>query len=102
MLRLLQRRAPMAVLRRFTSAFTLTGANMSAGANARREAQALASSAPAWVRRLKWLWIFQHRLRRLAGGIYFQKPFSYDLFTRGDDRRRTRHNVAHPVSRWKT
>ncbi len=37
MVRLLLRRVPMAALGQFTSAFTRTGANMSAGPNARRE-----------------------------------------------------------------
>jgi glycosyltransferase involved in cell wall biosynthesis len=102
MLRLLRRRTRMAVLRRFTSVFTMTGANMSAGANARREALAQAQSAPAWVRRLKWIFILQHRLRRLAGGIYFQKPFSYALYTRASPELRVSHEVARPVYRWRT
>ena len=101
MLRLLRRRTRMAVLRRFTSAFTMTGANMSAGANARREARELAQSAPAWVRRLKGLFIMQHRLRRLAGGIYFQRPFSYALYARTSPRQRVNHEVVHPVFQWR-
>ena len=55
--------------------FTMTGANLSRGENARREAREQARSAPLWARKLKWLLILQHRMRRLAGGIYFQKPF---------------------------
>ncbi len=100
MLRLLRRRTRMAVLRRFTSAFTMTGANMSAGANARREAQELARSAPAWARWLGWLFVLQHRLRRLAGGIYFQKPFSYAVYTLASQDQRIVHEVTRPVSRW--
>lgn len=101
MLRLLKRRTRMAVLRRFTSAFTMTGANMSAGANARREAAQLRQSAPAWVRGSKWAFIMQHRLRRLAGGIYFQKPFAYALYTRSGMERRVSREVARPVFRWR-
>jgi glycosyltransferase involved in cell wall biosynthesis len=101
MLRLLRRRTRMAVLRRFTSTFTMTGANMSAGTNARREAKQLMESAPAWVRRLKWAFIMQHRLRRLAGGIYFQKPFSYALYTRSSPGQRVNHEVVRPVFRWR-
>jgi glycosyltransferase involved in cell wall biosynthesis len=100
MLRLLRRGTRMAVLRRFTSVFTMTGANMSAGANARREARELAQSAPAWARRLKGLLVLQHRLRRLAGGIYFQRPFSYALHTRTSAGQRVNHAVARPVFRW--
>jgi glycosyltransferase involved in cell wall biosynthesis len=101
MLRLLRRRTRMAVLRRFTSVFTMTGANMSAGENARREARAMAQSAPGWARRLKWLLVLQHRLRRLAGGIYFQKPFAYALYTRTSPERRVSHEVARPVFQWR-
>lgn len=100
-LSLLERRVPMAVLRRFTSAFTMTGANMSARPNARREAQELFNTAPLWARKLKWLLILQHRLRRLAGGIYFQKPFSYEVYTRKSPMKRVVHNVIHPTFKWK-
>jgi glycosyltransferase involved in cell wall biosynthesis len=102
MLRLLQRRVPMAVLRRFTSAFAMTGANMSARPNARREAQELFDSAPAWARKLKWMLVLQHRLRRLAGGIYFQKPFSYALYTHDNPDTRVVHQVTRPTFRWRS
>ncbi len=98
---LLERRVSMAVLRRFTSAFTMTGANMSARPNARSEAQALFNTAPLWARKLKWLLILHHRLRRLAGGIYFQKPFSYEVFTRKSPVKRVAHNVTQPTFKWK-
>jgi hypothetical protein len=99
-LRLLQRGTPMAVLRRFTSAFTMTGVNMSARPNARREAQALFQSAPPWARRLRWLIIAHHRVRRLAGGIYFQPPFSYAIYSRQSPTKRVIHQVEHPRFRW--
>ncbi|MDB6019015.1 MAG: hypothetical protein JWR19_3504 [Pedosphaera sp.] len=102
MLRLLQRHTPMAVLRRFTSTFTMTGANMSARPNARRENAALFASAPAWARRLKPLLVLHHRLRRLAGGIYFQKPFSYSLYTHGSPAQRVVHDVRRPVFKWRS
>jgi len=101
-LRLLQRRVPMAVLRRFTSAFAMTGANMSARPNARREAQELFDSAPAWARKLKWMLVLQHRMRRLAGGIYFQKPFSYALYTQSSPDKRVVHQVTRPTFRWRS
>jgi glycosyltransferase involved in cell wall biosynthesis len=96
-LRLLQRGLKMAVQRRFLSVFAQTGANMSAGANARRENQALASSAPALARRLKPLLVLHHRLRRLLGGMYFQKPFAFEAFTLNSPQQRTRVQVQHPV-----
>lgn len=102
MLRLLQHRIPMAVLRQFTSAFTMTGANLGGGEEARREARELARSAPLWARKLKWLLVLQHRLRRLAGGVYFQPPFSYAIYDRSSGGQRVTHAVTRPVCRWKT
>ena len=100
MLRLLKRRSRMAVLRRFTSVFALTGANMSAGVNAKREARDLARSAPPWARRLKWLLVLQHRVRRLAGGVYSQKPFDFAIYTRSSPNQRRLQQVTRPTFRW--
>jgi glycosyltransferase involved in cell wall biosynthesis len=97
MVRLLKRRVRMAVLGRFTSAFTQTGVNMSAAPNARRENLALRGSAPWWARALRLVWIGHHRLRRLVGGMYFQHPFSYELYTVKNPGTRQHHQVAHPV-----
>lgn len=99
-LRLLQRRIRMAVLRRFTSVFTMTGANMSAGMNARNEACGLRATAPVWVRTLKPVWILHHRLRRLLAGAYSQPSFSFSLYTRQTTQRRITRNVTSPQSRW--
>ena len=96
MLRLLKRGVRMATLGEFTSVFTRTGANMSAGPNARREARELFSTAPWWARRLKPLIILHHRLRRLLGGMYSQKPFNYELFTADSLGRRRLKSVPHP------
>src|ERR1041385_167709 len=81
MLRLLQNRINMAALGKFTSVFTCTGINMSAGENARRERRNLFMSAPLWTRAAKPVWIVHHRLRRFLGGMYSQKAFSYALYT---------------------
>ena len=102
MLRLLKRRVKMAVLRRFTSVFTMTGANMSSGENARREARNLAATAPGWVRTLKPFFVAQHRLRRLVGGIYRQEPFNYAIYQQNRPERRVSHQVDQPTFRWRT
>ena len=97
--RLLQRRVRMVALGQFTSAFTYTGANMSVGPNALRENRELCQSAPAWARRLRPLFILQHRLRRLLGGMYRQRPFSYEIFTAVSPDRRQRFEVSRPNCR---
>jgi glycosyltransferase involved in cell wall biosynthesis len=99
MVRLLQRGVRMAALGQYTSAFTCTGANMSKGENARREYRELFQSAPPWVRGLKPLFVLQHRLRRLAGGMYSQPPFAYEIFTLASPDRRQRYDVSRPTFR---
>jgi glycosyltransferase involved in cell wall biosynthesis len=100
--RLLRRNVSMGVLRRFTSVFTLTGDNRYTGAQARRERLELASAAPLWARRGKALIVLHHRLRRLLGGIYSQKPFSYALYTAKNPETRTIQKVAQPTAKWKS
>jgi len=99
---LLERKMRLAVLRRFTSVFTMTGANLSSSDEARQEKLDLYNSAPSWVRRLTPLFILHHRLRRLAGGIYFQKPFAFELYTPESPEKRVVHQVLHPNFKWKT
>jgi glycosyltransferase involved in cell wall biosynthesis len=99
MVRLLQRRVRMAALGQFTSAFTCTGANMGKGENARRENRQLCQSAPLWARGLKPLFVLQHRLRRLAGRMYSQKAFAYEIFTLASPGRRLRYDVSRPTFR---
>ncbi len=101
MLRLLKHRIPMAVLRQFTSVFTVTGQNMGAKPNAVRERQELEASAPLLARTLKPLVVVHHRLRRLVGGIYHQRPFCYDIYTHGSLDRRVAFEVTSPSSRWR-
>jgi glycosyltransferase involved in cell wall biosynthesis len=97
MVRLLQRRVKMAALGQFTSAFTHTGANMSAGPNARRENRGLRLSAPRWAQSIRPLTILHHRARRLLGGMYFQRPFSYEVFTTSSPAHRQSQSVPRPV-----
>jgi glycosyltransferase involved in cell wall biosynthesis len=96
MLRLLRRGAKMGTLGTFTSAFTQTGENMSAAPNARRENTALSKSAPKWTQSLKPLIVLHHRVRRFLGGMYFQKPFSYAVYTRQSETRRVSQLVNNP------
>jgi glycosyltransferase involved in cell wall biosynthesis len=99
--RLLKRRIRMGVLRAFTSVFTMTGENMSAKPNAIRERRELQESAPFVARALKPLIVSHHRLRRLAGGIYSQAPFSFSIYTKQSPASRLTFDVAHPTFRWK-
>jgi hypothetical protein len=97
MLRVLRRGTRMAALGQFTSVFTQTGTNMSAGGNARREERALLETAPGWVRTLKPWWILHHRCRRLLGGMYSQAPFRFELYTQEGPVRRVVREVERPI-----
>jgi glycosyltransferase involved in cell wall biosynthesis len=101
-LRLLKKRIPMAALGRFTSAFMMTGQNMSTKPNAIRETQALRASAPLVARTFKPLLVAHHRLRRLTGGMYFQRPFSYRVYTPDSPRERVEFEATRPRFRWRT
>ena len=102
MLRVLQKKLRMAVMRRFTSTFMMTGTNLGASPRATEESQRIFKSAPAAAKMLKPLIILQHRLRRLLGGIYWQKPFSYELFTSRSLEKRERKEALHPRFRWQS
>jgi glycosyltransferase involved in cell wall biosynthesis len=92
----------MRVLKSFTSVFTETGGNLTIHRAFELERLAFYKSAPAWVLRLRPLWILQHRLRRLLDGVYFLKPhFNYQIYTQKDWVSRREFNVKQPTYRWR-
>jgi glycosyltransferase involved in cell wall biosynthesis len=97
MVRMLRRGIQMATLGKFTSVFTMTGANMSVGPNAQRENRELFEAAPILARKLRPLLILQHRARRLLGGMYFQEPFDYQIFTLKSPDQRQQFHVGRPT-----
>ena len=101
MVRMLQRGIKMAALGRFTSVFAFTGANMSVGPNAKRENRQLFERAPILARKLRPLLILHHRIRRLLGGMYFQKPFDYEIFTLKSPAQRQKFHVERPTGMYK-
>jgi glycosyltransferase involved in cell wall biosynthesis len=98
MVRVLRQKIGIGSLGVFTSAFTQTGANMSARPNAHRENRRLFETAPNWAKASRPLFILHHRLRRLLGGMYFQKPFSFQIYTPVSLDRRVSQPAAHPHS----
>jgi hypothetical protein len=101
-LQLLEKKVPMAVLRCFTSTFTDDGENLSLRPNAIQENKALAELAPLWARAFAPLFVLQHRLRRLLNGIYFQRPFTYALYTHPSPDKRVVHTVDKPTFLWRS
>jgi glycosyltransferase involved in cell wall biosynthesis len=101
-LRLLEAKVRMGILRRFTSTFTDTGENLCLSAAGPEEMELMANSAPVWARKLKFALVWQHRLRRLLGGIYRQKAFDYAIYTLASPDRRIVHHVEQPTFIWKS
>jgi glycosyltransferase involved in cell wall biosynthesis len=100
-MRLIDNRVHMAVLREFASTFTDTGRNMNIQPNALREKAELVASAPLWARVMKPVIIGHYRLRRLMNGAYFQKPFTYSIYTRDSPNERQIFEVKNPTFRWR-
>ena len=99
-LRMLEKGVRVAVLRRYTSAFTRTGQNMNFRPNAIREKAALRAAAPLWARALAPLWVARHRLAKWRHGCYHQPPFQYAIYTQAHPDRRTAFEVDRPTFHW--
>lgn len=102
LVRLLRKGRRGAHVRRFLSAFTMTGANMSAGANAAREKAEALAAAPAWVRRTQPLLDLARRGEKLAAGAFRQRtPVVYSVYD-GDDAEERQTFMAGALGfRWK-
>jgi glycosyltransferase involved in cell wall biosynthesis len=101
LLRVLQQRVQIRVLNDFTSAYTKTGANLSATVKAEAESRRFFATAPARLRMLGPVLVLHHRLRRFLRGTYFQKPFSYSIYTRKSPQSRVTLRADKPSNRWK-
>jgi glycosyltransferase involved in cell wall biosynthesis len=97
---MVRRKLNLALMRRFTSSFTDTGENMNLKPNALRERGLVMEMAPAWVRRCTFPLVQLHRLRALCHGIYWEKPFSYSIYTLASLERRVEFHVSRPTSIW--
>jgi len=83
-----------AYAKRYFSAFTMTGSNMSAGENAKRERREFLKATPPWVR-VFWLPLNVLRLteKTLAGAYRESFPLTYALYD-SDDLEKRRKFVA--------
>ncbi len=97
---LMKDHVPMAICNSFVATFTDSGENMNLKPNAIRESAETLAMAPPWIRLLKPLWIFNHRLRRLSAGHFKLQPMSYEIYTLESPERRVRFDVPKPTSVW--
>jgi glycosyltransferase involved in cell wall biosynthesis len=89
------------VLRRYTSVFLDDGGNLGLSLRAEEERLALAGEASRWMRALRPWWVAQHRLRRLAHGLYWPRQFGYDIYTEASPQTRVHFDVPRPTFYWK-
>ncbi|MDB6065520.1 MAG: hypothetical protein JWR26_1728 [Pedosphaera sp.] len=101
LLELVKRGVRMGVLRHFTSVFTETGENMNLKPNAVREREVKARMMPAWMKWFSFAIVGYHRLRMLACGTYFQKPFDFSLYTLASPNQRVVRHVTKPTALWR-
>jgi glycosyltransferase involved in cell wall biosynthesis len=99
-LALMKNRVPMAVCDAFVATFTDTGENMNLRPNAIREKKETRAMAPFLIRALRPLWIFHHRLRRMAAGHFKLNPMSYEIYTLQSPLTRVRFDVPKPTAVW--
>ena len=92
-----------AYAKRYFSAFTMTGSNMSAGENAKREQREFLKATPPWVR------VFWHPLnvlrlteKTLAGAYRESFPLTYALYDSDDLEKRRKFVALQASFRWKT
>lgn len=101
-LALLKNKVPMAVCDALVATFTDTGENMNLRPNAIREKNETRVLVPRWIRALKPLVIFHHRLRRMAAGHFKLPPMSYEIYTLESPNQRVKFYVAKPTAVWWT
>ena len=101
-LALMKNRVPMGVCPAFTSVFADTGENMNMKPNAIREKAETEKMTPTWLKPFKYLWILNHRLRRLQAGHFKLKSTSYEIYTKKSPAKRVEFFVQNPTPIWWT
>ncbi len=99
-LRRLQQRAVMDVLREYLAVFTDTGENLAMNVRALREQDRLRRLPSCWIRRATPLILCLYRMRRLLGGLYQVPPFRYDVYVPDSPNNRIEKQVDHPTPYW--
>jgi glycosyltransferase involved in cell wall biosynthesis len=101
-IRLLRKGYRMAVMRRYLSAFTLTGTNRGQKGAVREEAARFDATLPRWIKTLRLPLNAARLLLKAVSGAYVQHaPLCYEIYLSGSDARRTMFVSAHPSPRWR-
>jgi len=101
--RLLRRGYTVKHVRRYLSAFTMTGANLGTYADRSLEVRRARALGPWWTRRLRPFWRLVGWGVKLSTGAYAQgSPITYDVYATDDAQARTHFVVEHASWRWRT
>lgn len=90
----------MKVMRRYTSIFTETGANMNLKPNAIREKAEFYAEAARWMKLSKPVIEKAYHVKRFLQGGYFAKPLNYSIYTQTSPTQRVNFEVAKPTPFW--
>jgi hypothetical protein len=101
--RLMEHGYKFGYMRRYLSAFTMTGANMGAGPNVWREAAEFNREKPRWMLQLRPAIRWARRGIKLAHGGYFERmPLVYAVYPSEDARRRSTFFAERASFMWRT
>ena len=88
-------------VKRYQAVFTMTGKNLGADEQARRERKQLLANAPFYIRIGKLHMNYFRLLEKFFSGAYFQKkPLEYAVYVQGESQRKTFH-AEKPGFRWR-
>jgi glycosyltransferase involved in cell wall biosynthesis len=93
-------RLKMVVLRQYTSIFTETGENLWLKPAHLNERRLAARMMPQWVRWFRWPLVQSHRVRAVCHRLYWEKPFTYSLYTLANPEKRKDIFVPKPTGVW--
>lgn len=100
-IRILREGARASHLGEYIAAFTMTGANMSTGPNARNETRRLRRSCPPLVRAFALPIDLLRRIEKFARGAYFQRfPLRYSVYCGSDLSARREVTALSSSARW--
>jgi len=89
-------------IKKYFSAFIMTGKNLSTDAQALKEQKELLNIAPAYLRWGKPVMNAIRLTEKCLSGAYFQKkPLQYSVYIKENDTRRTAFSSDHPSFRWR-
>lgn len=100
--KLLRRPFRLKYVRKYLSAFTMTGKNLSSETVAQKESARMFNGAPFIVRKTRLIINALRLTEKYLSGSYFQKkPLEYSVYTRDNSIKRNRFSAPNPSYKWK-